>query len=250
MNLKLPVSKVLIDIREISNKDYMELQKILISSDDVNLIFDNLILKCADIDIRTICNIDKLAILLFIRSISIGSAVTLSTDSGINFNVDLEFIISQLSAFDKCNLEEVVGGVNFILTLPRSLRVESKEECIHWINSMNVWSLNTSEYNSILNAVPRDIRKFINEESLNIPQVFLLPSIDSSTLKFGGVQINPLRDLSHIVKYLLTESIDNLFERKYVSIHDIGISASDYDNMSPGEARVYISYFNARENNS
>lgn len=248
-----------INLLQLKNKQYFNLLKFIQNQDFNNLndyfnsiIFDLVIEKSEYTNLNFI---DKLIILLTLRSICIAPDIEFESKDKIKFSkkIDIYSIYKQLEAIqlkDTADCSNIVVGFN----IPKELYYPSLdniiEDCIEYITldeeTIFLNKLDTQTKKEYINNLPGTIftqakHFFDNLENLlnKYPLIkedknFQLEQIDLSLFKNTGFGL-----LSSVFK----DSLLNFYNLMYIFTNKIHASLSDYYELTPAESTLMLNLY-------
>lgn len=259
--IALPACNKIMHVKSITNKMHENLQKFLLEGDDelIEQSFENIVATCTQCNDNELCNMDKFILLCKIRSISYSSTVNLVNAENATINIDLEHIIEQLQNIKLAPCTSNLDAMSITFDLPHQLFLKHEEiliNCIHCINDLHMHSLSKQNRDKILNVlnskILADAAEYIVQTSKKFDETYFIPDVES--LKFNSFKINPFnQSLFEILKIIYKEDLLNFYKTKYLCLTKLHMSCSDYDELAPADARLFLSFYNeeiAQQNES
>ena len=250
--LFLPVSQKFVKIKEINNFYYLDILKFLQNNsyNDLLSFFDQCINDLTDISPSDLPNLDKLCILLEMRSASIGNVIEFfAENTQIKYNL---FDICKNIQNLKIDYNEInIGNLKFKIGIPNNFLLDSNDDiflkCILKINDLDLNYLTDHEKISLYESIPasiyNDIKEYILKyisyiEDKNIFNIDILES-------FKNFKLNPFNNsLFEFIKTIYNDNLKNFYELQFNLITKLNISYDHFMSMTFNEARMYVALQN------
>jgi hypothetical protein len=257
--ITLPSCKSIIAVQSITNEMHENLQKFLLedNNEEIEKYFDYILQKCCIFNENLTSNhltiIDKFAILCKIKSISYSSTLKLINAENAAINIDLESIIDQLNQVNVEKQTIAIDNICFEFNAPTKLHLKADNAFINSLYSINGLLLNdldVQQKNKLLNIVNANILRkladYIGREQQKYTKIKFIPQVTS--LGFDAVSVNPFNSsIFEILKIIFREDLFNYFRQKYFCLTKLHLSCSDYNNLTPADARLFMSFYNEEQ---
>jgi hypothetical protein len=257
--LTLPICKKTAAIHSITNEMHESLQKFLLEGidDQIEKYFDYILQKCCIVEDNTpvggLTNIDKFAALCKLKSMSYSSTLKLVNSENVAINIDLEKIIQQLASASIDEHAIAIDNVCFVFNAPSKLNLNKDDTFINSLYSINgllLNDLNQIQKNKLLSvinsSIVHSISEYIARERTKFKDIDFIPEINS--LGFAAIKINPFdSSIFEILKIVYKEDLFSLLKQKYFCITKLNLSCTDYNNLTPADARLFMSFYNEEQ---
>jgi hypothetical protein len=248
--------------KHITTHHQKELCKSLFEEDNyilINSIINEIITQCLHPShcIHKLTILDKLIILLRLRSISIGSSIdiVIQKDSKkINFNYDFNNILENIFKVYK-NIQPLIISKNNIKLACYIPYIKWENNIItdnlinYYIRNITVYNtdldfinLNTADQTSILDKLPADIihsiNSYVQDLYKKLSEVFLYKVLeDCLPLTITGDTI------FEYIKFIFKDNLHNIYYDIYNLNTHLNFDSNYIENLSPVEREMYITFF-------
>ena len=228
-SIVLPVAKTRVFARQISLRDYIEFLKCLQNNEPVVIerFIRYLIEQYCDVTHLTI--IDQLVLMVFLRVISINSALVYE-DKGQKVNIELYPFLNSLLEVDVKSTTTLEGAV--ALTVPTCLFSEDK------------YALYQSCTNTPINDLPAKFCKECQEYIDFIDQKIKIEFRYHAQQPPVPVRVSD-NSIFEIIQVLYTDSLQNIFHKIYTLVSSAHFSEDYLLSIPPAELEVMLSILKA-----
>jgi hypothetical protein len=100
---------------------------------------------------------------------------------------------------------------------------------------------------SVVNSnILHRISEYIAKEYKKFKNLEFIPELNS--LGFAAVKINPFDgSIFEVLKIIYKEDLFSLLKQKYFCITKLNLSCNDYNNLSPADVRLFMSFYNEEQ---
>ena len=263
----LPQSNQTVDILEFFYSEYKHLNKILLNNDDRVIIsfFDNLLRnKCTGINVQSLCFIDKLIILLTMRSICISPEIELTVTCPIT-NKPFNYVLQTtdvINALQKINLPENLktvtktyknGSLIVSLALPTALSLQDSDNelissVIHNItlNGTDITDKKTDVQNHLPIEILQDIKEYVTAINTILHDIEIVNIISPFAPNTGFIKV-PLNIFNNSVleflKICFKRGLYSLYELEYFLTKHLNLDNATIISATPAELSIYINLY-------
>lgn len=249
--------------REFTNKQYKDFVKAIVNDDKVviekciSLIIQNTSLN--SIDPNKLTSLDKLYILLCLRSYNIASKLNLNAQTkdeiSISLTIDINQILQTLEKLEISHIFEVnCDGITAKGTLPKSicstnaleLVCTSIDELIIKDKTVILSDLTVSEKQFILNNLPltlvSKITEFVyrQEKILSSAPVFKFDTTKELTFDKEITLSLFNNSIIELIKVLFNTNLRDFYTTEYILYKKFSIPYEAVNNLTPAEINVYF----------
>ena len=225
------------EIIEPSFFDYKNLIKILYGSnmENLNYIFENLLCKLVVNYNKNINIIEKIKILIYIRSLILGNEISLNKDEK-NINYDINNILTSL---DNIKTEYKIKNLTFSISKNLHIKDYNFEifENLLYIetekNTHDLSKLTHDQKNQIYNSI----------DNINITEIYkiLKDGYYNQSVEFLDKKINLFNgEFLHFLKNIFEEPIENIMDLEYTLYKYLNFNTTDLKNLSVPECRIFL----------
>ena len=265
----IPSLKTHIQIRELTFAAYKQLVKIITNDNNVSILeaFDNLIVELCDVDINTLTFLDKVVILLTIRSVCIFPVLELSSAKATH-STTLEFNINNI--IDKINNTQVYTHLNHTTQTYKDLRVTyGIPKCLFYstedelvLSTIKLIELVQSDTytditdykDKVLSSLPAtiyvDAKQHIQkiEEEIKKHTLLSIRSMDQSPDDAVEVTSSILNNSSfELLKISFQRNLFSLYELEYFLTSKLNIPYEVVSKSTYAELSIYIGIYNEEQ---
>jgi hypothetical protein len=224
------------EITELSYFEYKNLVKNLFTNDPwvLNQVFENTLKNSVKGD-NDINIFDKVKILLFLRSLTLGENFNL-TFKEKNYNMDINQIIDNISIN-----ENIIVSDKVVLKKSNSFYIEnilndvifSIEKIILDNGEINFTKLDNKQKNIIFNEISdTNISDIISKIAKNLRE---------DNLNLFNMKLNLHNgDILHFLKNIFNTELDSLYDLEYHLIRNLNLNTTDFKNYSLSELKILI----------
>lgn len=260
----IPSQRRTIKLKELTYSDYKNIVKIITNNNDtlIETAFNELIKGITGCDHETFTFLDKLIILLTIRSVCILSDIELvvtspETEKTYNVSYRIYDIIQKLTNLDLTGYDTVIKQYNDILEvtfgLPTNLFVDKTNESLFAtikqikINNCDI-PLNKDE---ILERLPinvfKDAKLFLSEIENKINDINLMSVTTPDTSPDNAIEV-PLTLIENSVleflKLCYKRELLSIYELEYILTSKLNLPHELVYSSTPAELMLYINFYN------
>lgn len=254
----------IVRIRELNNREYGVYLKTIMENDgeDVNTVTDDiikLVLKDPK-DFETLSYLDKLILLLVLRTISIGSYISkVDTFDGNEKELPILEIVNEI--LDKCRGLAVqytidMGPLKLFMSIPRGLRFYPEmDESGDALNYIQIGDIR-AEYNTLSKEDKESIENSMGQEHFqNIYRA--VHKFDSDVL--GTIKIQSLADFFNVQEFTLSyftgemssfiigifnHDYNEYMKRQFEFINKIGSTYEHFQAITMSDVQAFIVKYN------
>lgn len=253
--LVLPVSKQTVNVKQLSTKTFLQLQKYLIENNNnlAEQLFTQVIQQCIneDINVSHLTCIDKLACLLKIRSISCGNNIKIANGENIQGIISMENVLEQLYIVD-LNVSKIISlnnDVSIEIGLPNCLGITEIDHIFEQVikniifkheiidcNHLNVEQIKEClQYIQASNTTSHII-DFVNNQNLNI-----IAFKGCEKLKLYDIIINPFNDsIIEFCKFIFKSDLMSEYRSIYILSSKSHLPPDFLMSIPPVECQIYL----------
>jgi hypothetical protein len=252
-SIRLPCLNNFVKIKEINNHEYLDILKFIENNSESELVdfFNFLIDKNTNVESKKISNIDKLCILLEMRSISIGNIIEFMIKN-VHTKYSLSDINKNIQSLIINNTKKNFSGIDILFDIPNNFIINESDDiiinCISKIEDISLKELHEAEKHKLYNSLPAsiyvDIKDFIeyNNSYFDSLQLFDLGSLTEGS----DFKLNPFnRSLIEFLKTIYSDNLMHFYELQFNLITKMNVSYEHFMSMTFNEARMYIAMQNA-----
>jgi len=254
----LPISKKTVQIKQISNKTFFDLQKFIISQNNkATCRYLNNIIQTHVIGIEEDLNIiDKAVCLLKIRSISCGDTLKFVNSLDVTYNITIDSILEKINNTSHLyELNEVIANNIFEITIdtPRNFII-NQNECLHRIiKSIRITGSNECVDFNLLDDVKKDniLVKLDSSITIKIYNLIALRqknniciSSKNESLNISEIAINPYnQSMFEFIKLIFKDDLVSCLKNIYVLCSKAHIEAEYIMSIAPAEGILLLNMY-------
>lgn len=241
-------------VKQLTSHDFMQLQKYLMENDDDTIaeFLDFLLCTYVRGETATISNLDRLALLIKLRSISCGGIIRFANSSGAQASLSLSDVSNKIDAikrFSTCNLK--VNEFDIHVSLPSSIYFKDNTELLIGMireieilgKNINWGDLNALEKRKVFYNLPTHVFSVLCKwysENDQIVEIFT----GNRELGFNSISISPFSNsLIEFLKFIFTDDLLNQYKSTYMLCSKVGLDAQFVSNISPIEQQLFIKFY-------
>lgn len=249
--IKLPCLNNFVKVKEINNHDYLDILKFIENNSEPELIdfFDILIDKNTNVKSGKITNIDKLCILLEMRTISIGNIIEFKFDNA-HYKYDLTETNKKIQELSYENIIKDLSNIKFEFSLPKHFIISKTDDiifnCISKVDNIYTNSLSIKEKDLLYKSLPASLYNSIKDFIYNYKNYFENLNFFQLASLFGeDFKLNPFnRSLIEFLKIIFSDNLMYFYELQFNLITKLNITYDHFMSMTFNEARMYIAMQN------
>lgn len=260
----IPSQKDTIKLKELSFCDYKNIVKIITNNNNtlIEAAFNEIIHNVTGRDSNNFTFLDKLIILLTVRSVCILSDIELvvtspETEKSYNVSYRIYDIIQKLTGLDLTGYDTTVKKYNSVLQvtfgLPSNLYIDRTNESLFAaikqieVNG-NILPLNKDE---IIERLPinvfKDAKLFLSEIENKINSINLMSVTTPDTSPDNAIEV-PLTLIENSVleflKLCYKRELISVYELEYILTSKLNLPHDLVYNSTPAELMLYINFYN------
>jgi hypothetical protein len=248
---------VIVNCKELKNKDYFNILKYSQNQDYKNLsiFFENYLktnIESQD-QYAKLNFIDKAIILLTVRSICISPEITIESKklNKIVKKINLQKIIDSLIEVNFKNSIKLDNNTHLNLNIPKKINFfsfdEILEDSISSITENNKETfLSNEEIKEITNLLPGnlffEIKSFITHLEKYLNNIILIEKDENFNL--NGINCSILNNtLFNFLLSVFSDSLLNFYQLIYIFNSKLNTSKTDFDNLTPAESNLILNLY-------
>lgn len=255
LNFDSPTQKRPFKIREISLKQFRELNKYILNNNNLYIekYIDDILLENLENkeDLYYFSNYDKFCCFFMLRCVCVSPDLDLFSNKS-NIKVNLITFLNQISNFEFTSFKVVdLSPFKITLTLPRTFtfynflnlsdflieKIEIEDEVIYFS------SLNSNEKEQILRSLPATILTFIEDFYKDLNKEFEKLQLTIPTIE-NNIPINPFdSSMLELIKALFKTDLNNLYELQYILTSKLNFTPEYLDNSTLIENLIYLKLY-------
>lgn len=255
----LPCTKQHVCVRQLTNFEFIQLQKFLLDDHD-DLIAEYLEylinITCREkIDTERLPNIDKLVYLIKLRSISCGDLINFVNKRNIQASIQMGTVLDKIYELDyqsSASTLAVSSGMSIEFGLPTSLyTVLDGELVFHLVKKIilkdNIIDLSIMPFKD-RRSIIQELHSSVVHQSYN----FIKRSSNLSTLVFQGNMDLDLNDivvspynasLIEFLKFIFQDDLMSQYKTLYILSSKVHLDPAYLDTVAPIEQQIFTKFF-------
>jgi len=266
----IPSKKKIIELKELHFGEYKNLVKIITNNNNslIEKAFNNLIQHVTGCDPAQFTFLDKLIILLTVRSVCVLSDIELlvtSPEDSQTYNVSYRIydIIERLTNLDLENSEHITKLYNNTLEitfgLPSALFIDNTNKSLSAViknirvEDTDIPIDSDDIYDHIPLCVFKDAKDFLKTIESKINNINLMSINTPGTSQNNALEV-PLtlveNSVLEFLKLCYKKDLISIYELEYILTSKMNLSHTLVYNSTPAELMLYINFFNKEKSES
>jgi hypothetical protein len=260
----IPSQQRTIRLKELTFKEYKSIVKTITNDNNalIEVAFNELIEKATDQKHETFTFLDKLLILLTIRSVCILSDIELivtspETEKKFNVNYRIYDIIQKLAELDLTGYDTIIKTYNAILEvtfgIPNNLFIDKTNESLFTtIRQIKINNIVVPlERDDIVERLPvnvfKDAKNFLTELESKINGINLMTVMAPDTSPDNSLEV-PLtlveNSVLEFLKLCYKRELLSIYELEYILTSKLKLPYDVVYGSTPAELMLYINFYN------
>ena len=241
-------------INEITNKNYIDINKYISANDNegLSLFFESLL----DESVKN--TFDKLFVLIYLRMLAVGNELKLKYAEGSDFtaslSVMLDSLLKRLLEKPEANICDYVKD-DLIIKFKEPTKLYYKNIIELYIDIIKDISIpnNIRDYKTLKPEFKRNIIGRLKDEYINDVKVHL----NTNSSQYALTKVEE-KDIFHIniynsspiklLKLIYKSNISSLYLKLYHSIQKVNLTYSDFCSMTPAEVDLLLTIYKSANN--
>jgi hypothetical protein len=252
----LPASNNVVHVSQITNAEFVELQKCLFENDDEQTLdfFEYLLQEHCCIDAKNLYNIDKFACLLKLRSISCGDVINFSmTSNNIQMSLSMMGVIDKLHNFKlgepvlhklAANMHATIDcSTKLMMSLHEGLHTNMiKSICTSSKETIYVSELNDAQMQMLLSSIDASIMQSINAY-INSCSDSICIIAGNETLQIGDLMVSPFNNsMFEFLKFIFKDDLLDAYKMMYILSSKANMDVNFLNAIAPVEQQMYAKF--------
>ena len=241
-------------INEITNKNYIDINKYISANDNegLSLFFESLL----DESVKN--TFDKLFVLIYLRMLAVGNELKLKYTEGSDFtaslSVMLDSLLKRLLEKPEANICDYVKD-DLIIKFKEPTKLYYKNIIELYIDIIKDISIpnNIRDYKTLKPEFKRNIIGRLKDEYINDVKIHL----NTNSSQYALTKVED-KDIFHIniynsspiklLKLIYKNNISSLYLKLYHSIQKVNLTYSDFCSMTPAEVDLLLTIYKSANN--
>lgn len=255
----LPCTKQHVCVRQLTNFEFIQLQKFLLDNhDDLVAEYLEYLIKCTcrdKIDTESLPNIDKLVYLIKLRSISCGDLINFVNKRNIQASIQMNTVLDKIYELDyqsSISTLAITPGMSIEFGLPTSLYTVLDSELVFHLVKKIILRDNTIDLSTINFKDKRSIIQELHSSVVNQSYNFIKHSSNLSTIIFQGnmdlelndIVISPYNaSLIEFLKFIFQDDLMTQYKTLYILSSKVHLDPAYLDTIAPIEQQIFTKFF-------
>lgn len=256
-NVYLPSLDKEISLREITNREHMELVKLIVNDDDdqINTGFNKLIRDCCDSD--TICDeltkVDCFCVLLMMHIVCVSGTLKLKMQDeyGSILNLDISEILDKIASYEQKYTQtiRIDKNISIKLRIPRDLHdadldriVLNSIDSIRLFNTQyDIKSLDIKQKRTAFERLPSEISDRVIQKMRQINDNYQIKLFDIGENQ--PMVINMYSNgMYEFIKMMYKTDLESLYYNRYIAAKHMKYSNEYVETITPAELQLHMKF--------